>query len=579
MIAILLALAAQTMTTGLSDTNADRAPDSWQARVAGSPVFQIFSNGRVEINGSSGSLGQCWLSGGASNPPTWGSCAGGAGGYATVADEGSSLTARTVINFTGAGVSCADNAGATRTDCTISGGGGGAAYATIQEEGSGLTQRATLNFIGAALTAADNAGSSRTDVTLSQSPASASIVGTGRTITAGNGLTGGGDLTADRTLDVAVTAPITITGDSVALDQTAALGNVARTTVRRNTGADVGSRRRLNLIEGTNVTLTVADDAANEEVDVTIAAGASVLTGALGSTDNALLRADGTGGLTAQGSAITVDDSGRITIPAASAPSAPASGTTIWALDLAGRPLPSILAPTGPASALQPSLWSNNVAMWLPGVTTTAGINFGVSWTVVATQAHPTQASTNFLTALRRATYSTTNVAGNGSGVRGAANTFWRGNAAGLGGFFAFFRVGVETFQSAMQIAVCLVPQAALGGEPSAVNNHVCLRKDSTDANWFFSTRNGTTTTSVNLGLAVAAGQVLDFYAWAAPNAGSVTYRVERIDSASVLANNVNTSSTLPTSTVFLSPGAQVRTTTANVVAIAVSKIYVEANY
>lgn len=49
------------------------------------------------------------------------------GGYSTVQDEGSALTARTAINFTGAGVSCVDNGGATRTDCTISGGGAGSA--------------------------------------------------------------------------------------------------------------------------------------------------------------------------------------------------------------------------------------------------------------------------------------------------------------------------------------------------------------------------------------------------------------------------------------------------------------------
>ena len=45
----------------------------------------------------------------------------------------------------------------------------------------------------------------------------------------------------------------------------------ARTIVRKNsTGSDL-IRRRVNLIEGSNVTLTVADDAANNEIDVTIA--------------------------------------------------------------------------------------------------------------------------------------------------------------------------------------------------------------------------------------------------------------------------------------------------------------------
>lgn len=58
------------------------------------------------------------------------------------------------------------------------------------------------------------------------------------------------------------------TGQSDAL--TGNVDAIAKTTVRKNTGSDVGSRRRLNLIEGSGITLTVADDAANEEIDVTV---------------------------------------------------------------------------------------------------------------------------------------------------------------------------------------------------------------------------------------------------------------------------------------------------------------------
>ena len=50
---------------------------------------------------------------------------GGASGYQTVQDEGSPLTQRATLNFTGDGVSCADNAGQSRTDCAVSGGGAG----------------------------------------------------------------------------------------------------------------------------------------------------------------------------------------------------------------------------------------------------------------------------------------------------------------------------------------------------------------------------------------------------------------------------------------------------------------------
>ena len=49
--------------------------------------------------------------------------------YNLILDEAGALVRRSTLNFTGAGVTCADNAGALRTDCTIPGGGGGATAA------------------------------------------------------------------------------------------------------------------------------------------------------------------------------------------------------------------------------------------------------------------------------------------------------------------------------------------------------------------------------------------------------------------------------------------------------------------
>jgi hypothetical protein len=40
--------------------------------------------------------------------------------------------------------------------------------------------------------------------------------------------------------------------------------------VAKNSGAIVGTRKQLNFIEGNNVTLTIADDAANDQIDITI---------------------------------------------------------------------------------------------------------------------------------------------------------------------------------------------------------------------------------------------------------------------------------------------------------------------
>jgi hypothetical protein len=75
------------------------------------------------------------------------------------------------------------------------------------------------------------------------------------------------------------------TGGSDAL--TGTLDANARVAVAKNGAAPTGTRRTLNLIEGTNVTLTVADNSVSERVDVTIAAlggsGNVTKTGAGGS--------------------------------------------------------------------------------------------------------------------------------------------------------------------------------------------------------------------------------------------------------------------------------------------------------
>lgn len=76
-----------------------------------------------------------------------------------------------------------------------------------------------------------------------------------------------GSLTTDRTIDLP-----DVNDTLLGIAQAITIAANARVNVRKNSGADVGTRRRLNFIEGSNVTLTVADDAGAEEVDITIAA-------------------------------------------------------------------------------------------------------------------------------------------------------------------------------------------------------------------------------------------------------------------------------------------------------------------
>lgn len=261
-------------------------------------------------------------------------------------------------------------------------------------------------------------------------------------------------------------------------------------------------------------------------------------------------------------------------------PAAPSAGfLDVYSRSRAGRMFLEMVGPSGVDTSLQPALFGNNVMMWLPGTGTTAAISFGGAWTVAATQAHPAITTTNMLSQMKRATYTTSTTIGNAAGVRASAVSCWRGNAAGLGGFFFFARLGVVTFQAAMQIWCGLsAVTGLLGGEPSAQNNTVAMGKDSTDTNWQLIFRDGSTTTKVDLGLAVAANQVLDVMFFCPPNGSNITARVRRIDVDSVLADNTVHTDNLPTSASLLVPHAECRTTVASAVAIALNRIYLESD-
>jgi hypothetical protein len=80
-------------------------------------------------------------------------------------------------------------------------------------------------------------------------------------------------------------------------------GVTGSVVVRKNSGANVGTRPRLNFVEGTGVTITAADDAVNAEVDLTIAAaetlqqaydlGGTIDATVASGTNNLLVRAAG----------------------------------------------------------------------------------------------------------------------------------------------------------------------------------------------------------------------------------------------------------------------------------------------
>lgn len=264
--------------------------------------------------------------------------------------------------------------------------------------------------------------------------------------------------------------------------------------------------------------------------------------------------------------------------------SAPAAGLNLFNRTRGGRNLLRILGPSGIETALQPALYGNTVHLWLPSSGTTVSIAFADTWTARnagagAAQAHPTRASTNAITSLKRATFGTGTTAAGSSGIQSTNFVSWRGNAAGLGGFFFQARFAVETLATDLRAMIGLSAlNGALAGEPSVQNNTIALCKDSTDTQWQVVTR-GTTTTKTSTAVTVNATDVLDFFMFMPPNSSTLAVELVNAVTGASLYSNSNITANLPANTTFMYAHAQVQSVTGTTAKLlALNKIYIETD-
>ena len=283
---------------------------------------------------------------------------------------------------------------------------------------------------------------------------------------------------------------------------------------------------------------------------------------------------------------VEIDASGNLLMIATTTPTTPAAGSmALFARNRAGRTLPNFVGPSGIDEAVQPALFGSTVCMWLPGTGTTVAINFGVSFTARnnggtgAAQATPARASTNAMTSLARAQFGTGTTATGGSGIQSANTVAWRGNAAGLGGFYFFARFGIETLASDMRAFVGLsANNAAMAADASTWNNTVGICKDSADSVWQFLMR-GTAATKVSTGATITAGQILDLTLFAPPNGSNVTVRLVDAVAGTVYIDNVSYTTNIPAATTFMYMQAHnqsVTGTTAKVLSL--NRMYLESD-
>lgn len=167
---------------------------------------------------------------------------------------------------------------------------------------------------------------------------------------------------------------------------------------------------------------------------------------------------------------------------------------------------------------------------------------------------------------------------------------FWRGNAAGLGGFFFVSRFIVELYPaSTVRIFAGLVGNNNTHpvSSDTMLNDTVGLWHDTTDPSsgsgaFNIVTRDNATTTKtpINLANAIAAGNSYDFYMFCPPNGTDIFWRL--VDTVNNVEYTGSVAASLPRNTIFMQPMVGMSNGTANVtvstVAIGIAGVYVESD-
>lgn len=333
--------------------------------------------------------------------------------------------------------------------------------------------------------------------------------------------------------------------------------------------------------------------------DTKISALTAVTTAA--DTDEYATNQGGTSKKTTRAVLLTAPNiTGVTTLSTTTDPSAPSDGfLEVYAKKIAQRHMLKTIGPSGVDSALQTALFQNRILMYVPSTGTTgtgSGTGLGPVWTSGGTVTHPTPATTApaISNQMRRTRYANVVTTTNQTlGIKAAAAdtlNYWRGNAAGLGGFFYAARFIIELYPaSTVRIFAGMTASSAtyVVASDTVLNNTCGLWHDTTDpssgANSFnFVTRDTTTTTkqSISLSNAIAAGNSYDFYMFCPPNGSTIYWRLDDIVNGVTYENN--TSTTLPSSTAFMGPQCAMSNGTANTtvttVAIGIAGVYTEAD-
>ncbi len=266
-------------------------------------------------------------------------------------------------------------------------------------------------------------------------------------------------------------------------------------------------------------------------------------------------------------------------------PSVPTAGSMkIYAKEIAGRMILKSVGPSGLDTPYQPALFANNIAILLPSTGTTIN-TLGMPNTTVGTASTPAITTTNLANSMRRVRVSSATTANAAAELRSTAPLVWRGNAAGLGGFFYASRFSTSTTTANQRLFSGLTATTGATStsiNPSAIVNMLGVGWDSADANLQIMHNDAAgTATKIDLGANFPTNNidaVYELILYAAANGSSIGYRVQRLDTGASTSGTISTD--MPSSTALLTHHQYMNNGgTAAAVQINVNRVYVESDY
>lgn len=246
-------------------------------------------------------------------------------------------------------------------------------------------------------------------------------------------------------------------------------------------------------------------------------------------------------------------------------PAVPAAGTgVLYAQNVAGRLVPKWMGPSGVDYLLQPHIGLNNVAAWRGGSTTTAATfasqvgSMPYSAASGTTPTIPTLAATSLRNSTYRSTIATSTTAGNVAFIRANFARIWRGDAAGLGGFFYATRFSLSgTLRAGLRCFVGIQDSTASPTNVDPLSNgtigRVGIAINSETGNWsFVHNIAGTAPTVIALGanFPVNNTDLYEVALFCAPNGSSISYRVVNWSTNQTTTGSISTN--IPAATTFM---------------------------